>query len=233
MPARRPGDRPAQRAVGRRHRRGPGDVSGARADPDLARDPVHRLGAGNSTRLGSPTAGRRTGSSCGRSCRPRRWSTGRPRSSSSVRVTRQAERLLKYHLSVRNLRTAAVSFDARYEVLGWNPTLCLSERDSDVMRIVLEIDGMRRPVISAPHAHRARRGRAGRGCRDRRRRRSRRRRSGAEAGRRDGGDRQRAAAELAARRRRLRPRPQGRSTGPADAAYAGDELGDAGAGPGA
>jgi hypothetical protein len=39
-----------------------------------------------------------------------------------VRVTRQAERLLKYHLSIRNLGTAAVTFDARYEVLGWSPT---------------------------------------------------------------------------------------------------------------
>lgn len=39
-----------------------------------------------------------------------------------VRVTRQAERLIKYHLSVQNLGPAAVSFDARYEVLGWSPT---------------------------------------------------------------------------------------------------------------
>jgi len=40
----------------------------------------------------------------------------------AVRTTRQAERLIKYHVSVQNLGAAAVSFDARYEVLGWGPT---------------------------------------------------------------------------------------------------------------
>ena len=39
-----------------------------------------------------------------------------------VRTTRQAERLIKYHLAVQNLGSASVSFDARYEVLGWGPT---------------------------------------------------------------------------------------------------------------
>lgn len=39
-----------------------------------------------------------------------------------VRTTRQAERLIKYHLSVRNLGSAAVTFVARYDVLGWHPT---------------------------------------------------------------------------------------------------------------
>ena len=40
----------------------------------------------------------------------------------TVRTTRQAERLIKYHISVQNLGAAAVSFAARYEVLGWGPT---------------------------------------------------------------------------------------------------------------
>ena len=39
-----------------------------------------------------------------------------------VQTTRQAERLIKYFLSVRNLGSAAVNFDARYEVLGWGPS---------------------------------------------------------------------------------------------------------------
>ena len=39
-----------------------------------------------------------------------------------MRTTRQAERLIKYHLAVQNLGSASVSFDARYEVLGWGPT---------------------------------------------------------------------------------------------------------------
>jgi hypothetical protein len=38
-----------------------------------------------------------------------------------VRTTRQAERLLKYHLSIRNLGPVPMSFVARYEVLGWSP----------------------------------------------------------------------------------------------------------------
>jgi hypothetical protein len=40
----------------------------------------------------------------------------------TVRTSRQAERLLKYHISVKNLGAAPVSFAARYEVLGWGPT---------------------------------------------------------------------------------------------------------------
>jgi hypothetical protein len=40
----------------------------------------------------------------------------------TVRATRQAERLIKYHLSVRNLSPVPVSFTARYEVLGWGPS---------------------------------------------------------------------------------------------------------------
>jgi hypothetical protein len=39
-----------------------------------------------------------------------------------VRTTRQAERLIKYHLSIHNFGGASVSFEARYEVLGWGPT---------------------------------------------------------------------------------------------------------------
>jgi hypothetical protein len=39
-----------------------------------------------------------------------------------VRTSRQAERLIKYHLSVRNLGATGISFAARYEVLGWGPT---------------------------------------------------------------------------------------------------------------
>lgn len=43
-----------------------------------------------------------------------------------VRISRQADRanarLVKYHLSVRNLTGGAVNFDARYEVLGWHPS---------------------------------------------------------------------------------------------------------------
>jgi hypothetical protein len=39
-----------------------------------------------------------------------------------VHTTRQAERLIKYFLTVRNLGAAAVTFDARYEVLGWGPS---------------------------------------------------------------------------------------------------------------
>lgn len=38
----------------------------------------------------------------------------------TVRLTRQAEALLKYHIEVRNVGSAAVNFDARYEVLGWS-----------------------------------------------------------------------------------------------------------------
>jgi hypothetical protein len=44
----------------------------------------------------------------------------------TVRLSRQADRadarLVKYHLTVRNVATTSVNFDARYEVLGWHPT---------------------------------------------------------------------------------------------------------------
>jgi hypothetical protein len=40
----------------------------------------------------------------------------------TVRTTRQAERLIKYHLSVRNLGPAPLNVVARYEVLGWHPS---------------------------------------------------------------------------------------------------------------
>lgn len=40
----------------------------------------------------------------------------------TVRTTRQAERLVKYHLSIRNLGLAPLTVVARYEVLGWHPT---------------------------------------------------------------------------------------------------------------
>jgi hypothetical protein len=44
----------------------------------------------------------------------------------TVRISRQADRanarLVKYHLSVRNLTGGNVSFEARYEVLGWHPS---------------------------------------------------------------------------------------------------------------
>ena len=44
----------------------------------------------------------------------------------TVRVSRQADRaaarLVKYHLTVRNLTARPVSFAARYEVLGWHPS---------------------------------------------------------------------------------------------------------------
>lgn len=38
-----------------------------------------------------------------------------------VRTSRQAARLIKYHIWVHNLGPAAVSFVARYEVFGWSP----------------------------------------------------------------------------------------------------------------
>ena len=38
----------------------------------------------------------------------------------SVRTTRQAERLIKYHLVVKNLAAQPVNFTARYDVLGWS-----------------------------------------------------------------------------------------------------------------
>jgi hypothetical protein len=47
---------------------------------------------------------------------------GPPQLQLVVRTTRQAERLIKYHLSLTNVGAAAVSFQARYEVLGWGPT---------------------------------------------------------------------------------------------------------------
>lgn len=40
----------------------------------------------------------------------------------TVRTTRQAERLIKYHLSIRNLGPTPLNLVARYEVLGWHPT---------------------------------------------------------------------------------------------------------------
>jgi hypothetical protein len=44
----------------------------------------------------------------------------------TVRLSRQADRadarLVKYHLTVRNVATTSVTFDARYEVLGWHPS---------------------------------------------------------------------------------------------------------------
>lgn len=44
----------------------------------------------------------------------------------TVRMSRQADRanarLVKYHLTVRNLTASPVSFQARYEVLGWHPS---------------------------------------------------------------------------------------------------------------
>ena len=39
-----------------------------------------------------------------------------------VRTTRQAERLIKYHLSITNVGAAPINFVARYDVLGWGPT---------------------------------------------------------------------------------------------------------------
>lgn len=38
----------------------------------------------------------------------------------TVRMTRQAERLVKYFLSVQNFGSSTVTFDARYEVVGWS-----------------------------------------------------------------------------------------------------------------
>jgi hypothetical protein len=44
----------------------------------------------------------------------------------TVRISRQADRanarLVKYHLTVRNLTGASITFQARYEVLGWHPS---------------------------------------------------------------------------------------------------------------
>jgi hypothetical protein len=44
----------------------------------------------------------------------------------TVRMSRQADRadarLVKYHLTVRNLTGTSVTFQARYEVLGWHPS---------------------------------------------------------------------------------------------------------------
>jgi hypothetical protein len=44
----------------------------------------------------------------------------------TVRISRQADRanarLVKYHLTVRNLTSTSVTFQARYEVLGWHPS---------------------------------------------------------------------------------------------------------------
>jgi hypothetical protein len=44
----------------------------------------------------------------------------------TVRMSRQADRadarLVKYHLTVRNVATTSVTFAARYEVLGWHPS---------------------------------------------------------------------------------------------------------------
>lgn len=37
----------------------------------------------------------------------------------AVRISRQADALVKYHLSVTNLGGSSVNFEARYEVLGW------------------------------------------------------------------------------------------------------------------
>jgi len=39
----------------------------------------------------------------------------------TVRTTRQAERLIKYHLSIQNLTAGTLNFTARYNVLGWGP----------------------------------------------------------------------------------------------------------------
>jgi hypothetical protein len=44
----------------------------------------------------------------------------------TVRMSRQADRanarLVKYHLTVRNLSASVLNFQARYEVLGWHPS---------------------------------------------------------------------------------------------------------------
>lgn len=40
----------------------------------------------------------------------------------TVRTTRQAERLIKYHLSIQNLTANTLNFTARYDVLGWAPS---------------------------------------------------------------------------------------------------------------
>lgn len=40
----------------------------------------------------------------------------------TVRTTRQAERLIKYHLSIQNLTGSPLNFTARYDVLGWGPS---------------------------------------------------------------------------------------------------------------
>jgi len=39
-----------------------------------------------------------------------------------VATTRQAERLIKYHLTITNLSNSTLQFEARYRVLGWGPT---------------------------------------------------------------------------------------------------------------
>jgi len=38
-----------------------------------------------------------------------------------VQITRQSETLLKYFLEVKNVTNVAVTFEARYDVLGWGP----------------------------------------------------------------------------------------------------------------
>ena len=38
----------------------------------------------------------------------------------TIRMTRQAERLVKYFVSVQNYGPNPVTFEARYEVLGWH-----------------------------------------------------------------------------------------------------------------
>jgi hypothetical protein len=101
-----------------------------------------------------------------------------------------------------------------------------------VMRIVLEIDGMRDTVISAPHAPGPD---AVAPAED----------AASDAGAGPGGGASGVEAADATVVTDSDPPPSwlleavaaaeaaGRNTGPADAAYAGDELGDAGAGPGA
>ena len=120
-PARRSGDRPADRASRRRHRRGANDVPAARAVAVVAGHAVHRR-----------RSRRRVTGRCFTHSWPWFWFVewtvvptappidGPAQVEWKVRTTRQTDRLLKYFVTIKNLQNYPLSVEARYDVLGWS-----------------------------------------------------------------------------------------------------------------
>ena len=129
--ARWAGDRSADRAQRRRHRRRAGDVpaAGARADRGAGCSSRRRWRPTRRALVHAQLAVPLVRGLDGR-CRRRRPIDGPEQVEWKVQITRQAEALLKYFLEIRNLQNSPVTVQARYNVLGWGRNLIRLMRNS-------------------------------------------------------------------------------------------------------